>query len=128
MTNIRGRFEKAAADQVLKYTESISFDWRLYRQDIAGSIAHAKMLAKQDIITAEEAETIIKGLNEILREIEQGKLQFKTELEDIHMNIEARLTEKVGEVGGKLHTARSRNDQVALDIASIYQRDDYRKH
>jgi argininosuccinate lyase len=116
MTNIRGRFQKAAADQVLKYTESISFDWRLYRQDITGSIAHAKMLAKQGIITAEEAETIIKGLNAIRREIEQGKLKFKTELEDIHMNIEARLTEKVGEVGGKLHTARSRNDQVALDI------------
>lgn len=116
MTNIRGRFQKAAADQVLKYSESISFDWRLYRQDIAGSIVHAKMLAKQDIITAKEAQTIIKGLNTILREIEQGKLQFKTELEDIHMNIEARLTEKVGDVGGKLHTARSRNDQVALDI------------
>jgi argininosuccinate lyase len=116
MTNIRGRFNKAAADQVLKYTESISFDWRLYRQDIACSIAHAKMLAKQGIINEEEAKTIIKGLNAILREIEQGKLKFKTELEDIHMNIEARLTEKAGEIGGKLHTARSRNDQVALDI------------
>ena len=98
------------------YIASISFDQRLYRQDIQGSIAHVKMLAKQGIITDSEAETIIKGLNSIREEIEQGKLQFKIELEDIHMNIEARLFEKIGDVAGKLHTARSRNDQVALDI------------
>ncbi len=116
MTNIRGRFEKAADEKVLRYTESISFDWRLYRQDIAGSIAHAKMLAKQGIITAEEAEAIVKGLNDIRQEIEQGKFKFHTELEDIHMNIESRLAEKIGEAGGKLHTARSRNDQVAVDL------------
>ncbi|UCC90233.1 MAG: argininosuccinate lyase, partial [Dehalococcoidia bacterium] len=91
-------------------------DWRLYRHDIAGSIAHAKMLAKQGIISEKEAEAIISGLNSIREEIEQGKFQFKPELEDIHMNIEARLIDKVGEVGGKLHTARSRNDQVALDL------------
>jgi len=97
------------------YVASISFDQRLYRQDITGSIAHAKMLAKQGIITESDAETIIKGLSSIQEEIEQGKFQFQTEREDIHMNIEARLFEKVGDVAGKLHTARSRNDQIALD-------------
>lgn len=116
MTYIRGRFQKEADELVLNYTESISFDWRLYRQDIAGSIAHATMLARQGIITPDEAEVIIKGLTEIREEIDAGKFKFRTELEDIHMNIEARLVEKVGEVGGKLHTARSRNDQVALDL------------
>jgi len=116
MSHIRGRFHKAADKSVIEYTTSIPFDWRLYRHDIAGSIAHAKMLAKQGIISPEEAEIINKGLASIREEIEQGKFQFKPELEDIHMNIEARLLEKVGEVGGKLHTARSRNDQVALDL------------
>ncbi|MBI4286570.1 MAG: argininosuccinate lyase [Chloroflexi bacterium] len=116
MTHIRSRFQKEADKLVTKYTESISFDWRLYRQDIAGSIAHARMLGKQGIIAAEEAEVIVKGLTAIREEIEQGKLQFQPELEDIHMNIEARLMALVGEVGGKLHTARSRNDQVALDM------------
>jgi len=113
---IRGRFHKTADKSVIKYTASIPFDWRLYRQDIAGSIAHARMLAKQGIISEKEAEVIIKGLDSIREEIEQDKFQFKPELEDIHMNIEARLLEKVGEVAGKLHTARSRNDQVALDL------------
>jgi len=116
MNHIRGRFRKAADKLVTGYTASIPFDWRLYPYDIAGSIAHTKMLAKQDIIQAEEAEVIISGLGSIREEIEQGKFQFKPELEDIHMNIEVRLIEKVGEVGGKLHTARSRNDQVALDM------------
>ena len=116
MSHIRGRFDKPADKLVVRYTTSIPFDWRLYRYDIAGSIAHARMLAKQGIISREDAETIDKGLSSIGEEIEQGKFQFKTELEDIHMNIEARLIEKVGEVGGKLHTARSRNDQVALDL------------
>jgi argininosuccinate lyase len=101
---------------VQEYVASIPFDRRLYRQDIEGSIAHARMLAKQGIIAESEAETIIKGLNSIQKEIEQGKFQFKTELEDIHMNIEARLFEKIGDVAGKLHTARSRNDQIALDL------------
>ena len=116
MSLIRGRFEKEADEKVLRYTESISFDWRLYRHDIAGSIAHAKMLAKQGIITIAEGKAIIKGLNEIRQEIEQGKFEFRTDLEDIHMNIESRLAEKIGETGGKLHTARSRNDQVATDL------------
>ncbi|MEE8598719.1 MAG: argininosuccinate lyase [Dehalococcoidales bacterium] len=116
MSHIRSRFQKAADKSVAEYTASIPFDWRLYPYDIAGSIAHARMLAKQGIISKEEAETITGGLASIRDEIEQGKFQFKPELEDIHMNIEARLIEKVGEVGGKLHTARSRNDQVALDL------------
>jgi len=116
MSQIRGRFSKAADKSVTEYTASISFDWRLYPYDIAGSTAHAKMLGKQGIISQEEAEIITNGLAAIREEIEQGEFQFKPELEDIHMNIEARLIEKVGEVGGKLHTARSRNDQVALDL------------
>jgi len=98
------------------YVASIPFDRRLYRQDIEGSIAHARMLAKQGIIAESEAKTIVRGLNSIRKEIEQGKFQFKTEFEDIHMNIEAGLFEKMGDVAGKLHTARSRNDQIALDM------------
>ncbi len=104
------------AKLVQEYTASIAFDQRLYRQDIKGSIAHTKMLAKQGIIAESEAESIVKGLSSIREEIEQGKFRFKTELEDIHMNIEARLFEKIGDVAGKLHTARSRNDQIALDM------------
>ena len=102
--------------QARNYAASIPFDRRLYRQDIEESIAHARMLAKQGIIAGSEAVAIIKGLNSIRKEIERGKFQFKTGLEDIHMNIEARLFEKIGEVAGKLHTARSRNDQMALDM------------
>jgi len=116
MSHIRSRFQKAADKKVAEYTSSLPFDWRLYKHDISGSIAHAKMLAKQGIIARTEADVIIKGLEAIAAEIEQGKFQFKPEQEDIHMAIEARLIEKVGEVGGKLHTARSRNDQVALDM------------
>jgi len=101
---------------VAKYTASTPFDWRLYRHDIAGSVAHARMLAKQGIISEKEAEIITHGLSAIGKEIEQGKFEFKPGLEDIHMSIESRLIEMVGEVGGKLHTARSRNDQVALDL------------
>jgi len=102
--------------QAQNYLASIPFDQRLYRQDIEGSIAHARMLAKQGIIAESEADAIIKGLNSIRDEIEQGKFKFKIELEDIHMNIEAGLFEKIGDVAGKLHTARSRNDQIALDM------------
>ncbi len=116
MSHIRGRLGKAADKSVIKYTASIPFDWRLYQHDIAGSIAHVKMLSRQGIIAPKEAESIVSGLKVIQAEIEQGKFQFKSELEDIHLNIEARLIEKVGEAGGKLHTARSRNDQVALDL------------
>ena len=102
--------------QAQDYLASIPFDRRLYRQDIEGSIAHAGMLAKQGIIEESEAEAIIEGLESIQKEIEQGEFQFQTELEDIHMNIEARLSEKIGDAAGKLHTARSRNDQIALDM------------
>ena len=113
---MRKRFKKDMAASVQKYTESISYDRRLYKYDIAGSIAHARMLAKQGIITAKDAQLICKGLASIQAEIENGKFVFKEEHEDIHMNIEARLIEKIGDVGRKLHTARSRNDQVALDV------------
>lgn len=115
MSQIRGRFSKPADKLAARYTASLPFDRRLYPYDIAGSIAHAKMLAKQGIITDEEGRQIIAGLKSILAEIKQGKFEFKAELEDIHMAVESRLIEKVGEVGRKLHTARSRNDQVALD-------------
>ena len=116
MSHIRGRFHKAADKLVTDYTTAVPHDARLYPYDIAGSIAHARMLARQGIISAAEGETIVKGLETIQREIEQGDFKFKVELEDVHMNIEARLLEKIGEVGGKLHTARSRNDQIALDM------------
>jgi argininosuccinate lyase len=115
ISHIRGRFGKPADKLVTQYTASLPFDRRLYHQDITGSIAHAKMLAKQDIISDEEAQEIIGGLEAIRKEIEQGKFEFEPESEDIHMAVEARLIEIVGDVGRKLHTARSRNDQVALD-------------
>ncbi|MFC1999626.1 argininosuccinate lyase [Chloroflexota bacterium] len=116
MKPLRSRFQKDTDKLVQQYTASVDFDQRLYRQDIAGSVVHVKMLAKQGIISDKEAELIVMGLLSIREEIEQGKLEFKPELEDIHMNIEARLTEKIGTVAGKLHTARSRNDQIALDL------------
>lgn len=122
MAYSRSRFDRAPDESTLKFTESISFDWRLYRYDIAGSIAHAEMLAKQGIITVLEADTIVRGLKEIRDEIDEGKFNFRSDYEDIHMNVEARLAEKVGEVGGKLHTARSRNDQIALDMR-LYTKD-----
>ena len=115
MKNSSGKLNRTDK-QARDYLASIPFDRRLYRQDIAGSIAHAGMLAKQGIIAESEAETIIDGLESIQKEIERGKFQFKTELEDIHMNIEAGLFKKIGDVAGKLHTARSRNDQIALDL------------
>ena len=108
--------DKKVKKKPLGYTISLPYDRRLYRQDIAGSMAHVKMLAKQDIISEGDAEVIVDGLASIQDEIERGSFPFKDELEDIHMNIEARLSEKIGEVGGKLHTARSRNDQIALDL------------
>jgi len=118
-----GRFTAATNELVEEFTASIPYDWRLYPYDIAGSIAHTDMLAKTNIITRKEARRINKGLEDILREIASGSFSFKIELEDIHMNIENRLIEKIGPVGGKLHTARSRNDQVALDIR-MYLRDE----
>jgi argininosuccinate lyase len=116
MSHIRGRFSKPADKLAAQYTSSLSFDRRLYKQDIAGSTAHAKMLAKQGIISREDADAIIGGLAEIRAEIEGGNFAFKPEMEDIHMAIESRLIEKIGDAGRKLHTARSRNDQVALDM------------
>ena len=116
MTHIRGRFSKPAAKMAEEYGASIDFDRRLYKQDIAGSIAHAEMLAKQGIITRKDGKTITDGLVKVLEEIEQKKFKFDTSQEDIHMAIETRLIELIGDAGRKLHTARSRNDQVALDI------------
>lgn len=117
-----GRFKDQQNRLVEEFTASIPFDYILYRYDIQGSIAHCQMLAKCAIITQDEGNSIVKALEEILEEIDQGKLQFQIELEDIHMNIEHRLIEKIGSTGGKLHTARSRNDQVALDMR-LYLRD-----
>jgi argininosuccinate lyase len=116
MSHLRKRFNGPATESVVRYTSSLPFDKRLYHHDITGSIAHVKMLAKQGIILQQEADVLVKGLTDISREIEKKKFEFKAELEDIHMAIEARLFELVGDVAGKLHTARSRNDQVALDL------------
>ncbi len=111
-----GRFGEKTAVVVEEFTSSLSFDRRLYRQDIAGSMAHARMLARQGIITPAEGEQLVQGLTEIRRELEAGEFVFDPAQEDIHMAVEARLIALVGEVGRKLHTARSRNDQVALDV------------
>jgi len=112
----QGRFNKQAAEVAQRYSESVSFDWRLYPYDIAGSIAHAAALAQAGILTADEREKIDNGLREIEAEIESGKFEWDQSLEDMHMNIEASLTKRIGVAGAKLHTARSRNDQVALDL------------
>ena len=118
----QGRFEKPTLGEVERYTESLSFDWRLYRYDIAGSVAHCRMLAECGIISHDEASQIITALGEIYREIERGDFVFDPSFEDIHMAIEQRLIQKIGDLGGKLHTARSRNDQIALDVR-LYLRD-----
>jgi argininosuccinate lyase len=112
----KGRFRQETAPALQRFSESISFDWRLYRFDILGSIAHAKALEKAGILTLEELSQIENGLCQIEAEITEGKFPFRIELEDVHMNIEAALTERIGPTGAKLHTARSRNDQVALDL------------
>lgn len=111
-----GRFNKATDKKVDDFNSSIRFDSRMYRQDIKGSIAHAKMLGKQNIIPSEDAELIVKTLREISSDIDNGKIEFEIDAEDIHMNIEKILTQRIGDAGKRLHTARSRNDQVALDI------------
>lgn len=111
-----GRFDQATNELVEAFTESISFDCRLYRQDIRGSIAHSKMLAKVGVLTTAEAEKIEQGLSAIAAQIQGGEFVWSSKLEDVHMNIEARLSENIGEAGKKLHTGRSRNDQVATDI------------
>lgn len=111
-----GRFSKSTDTQTDHFHSSISFDKRMYKQDIMGSIAHSKMLGKQNIISKEDSELIQKTLLEILKDIEDGKIVFEEKAEDIHMNIETILISRIGDVGKRLHTGRSRNDQVALDI------------
>lgn len=118
-----GRFDAQPSNLMQEINQSISFDQKLYKQDIRGSVAHAKMLAAVGIISKSEAEKIVSGLKKIEKEISDGKFIFKIELEDIHMNIESRLREIIGDVAGKLHTARSRNDQVALDFR-LFVRDE----
>lgn len=110
-----GRFKKSTHKVAEKFSSSIGYDKNLYKQDIEGSIAHVTMLAEQKIIPKKDSSQIIKGLKQIRKEIESGDFPFREEYEDIHLNIEKRLTEIVGDVGGKIHTARSRNDQIALD-------------
>src|SRR5688572_12068947 len=114
-TSRSGRFESGPSADVAKFSESISFDWRLWKHDIMGSIAHATMLQKIGVLTKAELSEIKNGLEQIGQEIADGQFEWKEELEDVHMNIEAELTKRVP-AGAKLHTARSRNDQVALDI------------
>lgn len=117
----KGRFTKSATQSANEFNASIQFDQRFYAQDIQGSTAHARMLAKQGILTADEAEAITSTLAAIKEDIEAGKIEFTIENEDIHMNIESVLTERIGDTGKKLHTARSRNDQVAVDFR-LYMR------
>jgi argininosuccinate lyase len=112
----KGRFQQQTAALLQTYSESISYDWRLWPHDIEGSIAHSAALEKAGLLTSGERKAIVEGLLEIGAEIEKGVFSFRMELEDIHMNIEAELTRRIGDPGAKLHTARSRNDQVALDI------------
>src|SRR4051812_26377446 len=112
----KGRFTEQTAQLVQQYSESISFDWRFWRVDIEGSIAHSAALEKAGLITTAERTQIVDGLRAIGAEIERGEFKFQTELEDIHMNVESELTRRIGDAGAKLHTARSRNDQVALDF------------
>ena len=111
-----GRLSAEADSFTDHFHSSISFDSRMYKEDITGSIAHARMLGKQGIISQEDSELIIKTLKEILGDIEKGKVEFDIKAEDIHMNVETILTQRIGDVGKRLHTGRSRNDQVALDI------------
>lgn len=118
-----GRFTSNTSAIVESFSESVSFDKRLWRYDIEGSVAHARMLGRQGIIPSKEAGMIVKGLREIASDIESGRFKFSENLEDVHMNIEAALIKKIGAVGKKLHTARSRNDQVALDMR-LYLREE----
>lgn len=111
-----GRFDEPMSDLLKRYNASVNFDKRMWRQDIRGSLAHAKMLVKQNIISAEDGEKIHNGMQQIIREIESGDFQWSLDLEDVHFNIESRLIALVGDAGKRLHTARSRNDQVATDI------------
>jgi argininosuccinate lyase len=117
-----GRFAKTTDEMINEFQASIGFDRRMYREDIAGSIAHAAMLAHVGIISAADRASIEKGLRDILAQIDAGTFEFSTALEDIHMNIEKRLTDAIGDAGSRLHTARSRNDQVALDTHMFVRR------
>lgn len=119
----KGRFNKPASELAQKFSESVSFDHRLYRHDIAGSIAHAEALAAAKILSMAELEQIRSGLKQIEQEIDSGKFSWDTTLEDVHMNIEVALTKRIGDAGAKLHTARSRNDQIALDLR-LYVKDE----
>ncbi len=121
-----GRFAKALDSKADDFNSSIRFDCKMYRQDITGSIAHANMLAKQGIISLEDCRAIVDGLAAILEDIESGKLEFDISCEDIHMFVESELTKRIGDAGKRLHTARSRNDQVALDIR-MYLREESEK-
>lgn len=118
-----GRFTQQTDSSVEKFTESVSFDQRLYRHDIMGSAAHARMLVRAGVLTEKEGDAIIQGLNRIEKDIQAGKFNWKLELEDVHMNIESALVERIGEAGKKLHTGRSRNDQIATDLR-LYLRDE----
>ena len=111
-----GRFAKSLDSKADDFNSSIRFDCKMYRQDILGSVAHANMLAKQGIISNSDRECIVDGLTGILEDIDCGRLDFDMSCEDIHMFVEAELTKRIGDAGKRLHTARSRNDQVALDI------------
>jgi argininosuccinate lyase len=111
-----GRFSEGTDAFVEAFTASVGFDQRLYRQDIAGSMAHARMLARIGVLSDVECEQIITGLEEIRADIEAGRFEWSVALEDVHMNIEARLVARIGEAGKKLHTGSARNDQVATDI------------
>ena len=117
-----GRFSEPVSDLVKRYTASVDFDQRMWRQDIRGSLAHAKMLARQGIIAAQDLADIERGMAQVSAEIESGKFEWSIDLEDVHLNIEKRLTALVGDAGKRLHTGRSRNDQVATDIR-LYLRD-----
>lgn len=121
-----GRFTKETDRNVYLFNASIEFDKRLYKEDITGSMAHAKMLEKQKIITAEELEAILKGLEGILADVESGALEITDQYEDIHSFVEANLISRIGDAGKKLHTGRSRNDQVALDM-KLYVREQIRE-
>ena len=121
-----GRFSEATDAFVAEFTASVTFDKRLYKHDIQGSCAHATMLAKVGVLTAAERDAIIDGLAAIQADIEAGRFDWRVDLEDVHMNIEARLTDRIGISGKKLHTGRSRNDQVATDIR-LYLRDEIDK-
>ena len=121
-----GRFSKNTDSEVNDFNSSIRFDQRMYRQDITGSIAHAEMLGKCKIISEEDSKLIVKTLKEILDDIENGKIEFMIDAEDIHMNIETILTERIGDAGKSIHTGRSRNDQVARDIR-MYIKDEIKE-